>query len=980
MTRSVLLWGAAASAIVIGGATPAQAQLISLPTILPAGTASSTTPTIGTETTPDPSTARPIKPQYRNIRGFYRNIRGFWGDVNPFYRNIRGFWGDVDPFYRNIRGFWGSVDPATMATAAGAPIYANVGPFWEGLGTQWDAIAADWQTAGAYEGNEGKYATIADRLRSLTDSSGQFWGAAVTKSTGKSFNAGFADPLFARFGIDPNDPSSLAKLPANEQSHLFIDWYDGLMEFSGTDHVDWWMKSVNWTPKLTQTQGGGSDAVIGLVDFFVAADDDIRSKLIYSGGVSAYTNGHGSGVGSLMVASHDGKGVMGIAPNAKVAAYNPFDSTGSADWSDVRNGIRAVTAAGASVVNLSLGVPGSTLSSDWAGVFRDPAIKLLGSKTLYVIAAGNDGITQTGNVDMTGALDSTFIVVGSVDPLNTISDFSNRPGRACITTLGLCLNLGSLSGSGSLMNRFIVAPGELVLVADGAGGVTRESGTSVAAPLVSGAIALLQDRWPWLKKYPSDVADIILKSAKDLGAPGVDPVYGVGLLDVEAAQSPLSFDALTFYQFDGKNYSAAPVRSLKGQGIQSNWETKGMYLTAFEQTKNSYRDFLIPLSTRLVGTTKDGEYFQDFVYNRMAGWLTGTKLAAAATPPTLGFSDVQHFDQIGTVAGWTMALSGRVADGYLSGDGYLRPHLNSGVMITAPSGRVGFGFGSGDGAVLLGGVGGFQMTSDFDPQAGGVNPLLGFASGGAHVSASVGVGRTVTVTFGSTQQTRSRDRDLLGTDARDRSMLGNLARYRAQASNVRVEYQPSNRLSVAAAYTHLAEPNALLGVRSLDSLDFRGGSATDGVTLSTNLLVGYGVALFGSATGSRAHSVGNDGALQVGDGGLIGSAYQIGLAKDGVLGRRDRIRLSLAQPLTMERGNVNLTTVEVTDRDTGQIGTVTRPYDVSATNRRLVAEGLYGAPLLGGRAELSLFGRGELRRTDATTPALLIGTRAQLSF
>ena len=67
------------------------------------------------------------------------------------------------------------------------------------------------------------------------------------------------------------------------------------------------------------------------------------------------------------------------------------------------------------------------------------------------------------------------------------------------------------------MNRFIVAPGELILVSDGKGGVTRMSGTSFSAPLVAGAIALIHDRWPWLKKYPRDVAKILLESATDLG-------------------------------------------------------------------------------------------------------------------------------------------------------------------------------------------------------------------------------------------------------------------------------------------------------------------------------------------------------------------------------------------------------------------------------------------------------------------------------
>jgi hypothetical protein len=118
----------------------------------------------------------------------------------------------------------------------------------------------------------------------------------------------------------------------------------------------------------------------------------------------------------------------------------------------------------------------------------------------------------------------------------------------------------------------------------------------------------------------------------------------------------------------------------------------------------------------------------------------------------------------------------------------------------------------------------------------------------------------------------------------------------------------------------------------------------------------------------------------VGEGGLLGSAFEVGLAKSGLVGRADRLRVTLAQPLTAERGTVDLSSVEVTDRDTGAIGVVTRPFDVASTGRRLVGEAMYGAPVLDGRGQVGLFGRGELRRTTADVPEVLIGTRAQLSF
>ena len=92
----------------------------------------------------------------------------------------------------------------------------------------------------------------------------------------------------------------------------------------------------------------------------------------------------------------------------------------------------------ANVVNLSLGVPGWTFHPEWRTVFRTSGVDSVKGHTLYVIAAGNDGVTQTANVEMNGALDSTFLVVGSVDPEGKISSFSNRPGTACVAEPTVC--------------------------------------------------------------------------------------------------------------------------------------------------------------------------------------------------------------------------------------------------------------------------------------------------------------------------------------------------------------------------------------------------------------------------------------------------------------------------------------------------------------------------------------------------------------
>lgn len=960
--------------------------------------------------------AKPIDPLYRNLRPWYRNLRPWYRNLRPWYRNLRPWDGAstetvirTDPFRGDIAKFWGRTDPVARSAAAGAPSYTGLAPFWDALDTKWQETAPLWERAGSFEANSAAYGTIASGLRDLVATSKTHWGSAVAARTGKSFEAGFADPFFARFGINPNDAASLARLDAIDQSRMYVEWYDGLMGFSGNDHVDHWMSTINWTPRLTQTQGGGSQATIGLVDFFVAGDADLKSKIVYAGGVSTFSSGHGAGVLSLIAASHDGKGVMGIAPNALIAAYNPFDANGEAGWADVTRGIVEVTkerlfagttaARGAAprtgVVNLSLGVSGWTLHPEWRNVFRNSAVDSVKDHTVYVIAAGNDGVAQPRNIDMDGALDSTFIVVGSVDPNGVISSFSNRPGTACLTKGSECKISSPTRGqpgeqlkeSGLLMNRFIVAPGELILVSDDAGGVTRQSGTSLAAPLVAGAVALIHDRWPWLKNKPRDVAKAILDSAKDLGAPGVDPVYGVGLLDVEAAQSPLNFGALKIYLMSGDAKSGTKTEvsaiSFANPTFRQTWEARGMFFSAFEKLDADERDFLIPLSSRLIGTTRNGEYFQDFVFNRMIDWATsGGTTGLAETRAVASFSDVRRTPALGDSSSWQVAVSGRLAGGYATRESFRPFRLRSTVEVIAPNNAFSLSFGDGDGALMVGATGGFAMNSDFNPVTGGANPLLGFASGGAHMAARTAVAPGLTLAVGATQQRRSVQDDLRDAlQGQNPQLARQVGGYESSALNVRMDYAATSWLGLSASMTRLDENNAFLGIRSLERSDLAGGTVTDGMSLGVDARVGGGFALSGTATFARSRSASDNASLRIGDGGALSSAYQLGASKLGVMTKSDSLRVTVAQPIHVEQGSLDFSSVAVIDRETGERGVVTQRLDIGQTQRRrLVVEGLYSLPIMEGSGAVSLFGRGELKRTDAPVPSLMIGGQARVSF
>ncbi|QAY78123.1 S8 family serine peptidase [Sphingosinicella sp. BN140058] len=922
--------------------------------------------------------ARPVTPYYRTIRPFYRNIRPFWGDVNPFYRNIRAFWGDVDPFYRNIRAFWGEIDPIVSAQAVGAPQYDKIGVFWEDLGSDWTVLSTNWEKAGTYSANPTGYAAIAGQLKAIITKSETMWGPAVKASTGASFSKGFAEDVLARFKIDLNDPSTLAALSPAEQSHFFIDWYDGLMNYSGTDHADHWMKTVNWTPSLTQVQGEGKDAVIGLLDFVVAGDQDIRNNVVAYDGVSSFTNGHGAGVASLMVAAHDGKGIMGIAPEASVVAFNPFDDSGTAGWEDITRGV-AMLSGKAGVVNMSLGTPGWTLEGDWSQVFSHASVAPNLKSTVFVKAAGNDGITQTQNIKWDWANNPALLVVGSVDPTGKISEFSNRPGEACLLNA-----TGACSEQNKLKYRFVVAPGELILVSDDQGGVTRQTGTSFSAPIVAGTVALLLDRWPWLASNPQATVDIITSTAKDLGAPGVDGVYGAGLIDVEAAQSPKSFDQLVWYQWDGKKPAEKSVDSVQKtvtQADTSKWDSKDMFFYTFEKLAGgSQRDFAIPLSSKLVDQTiyvnGANEQFQAYLYDRMVDWVNASGTTKKGKFTNFISSGAPLPNKLGM--NLSMSFAPRSAAFGFSRHGVT---YQSSVRLATLSDSFGIRVGYGDGAVLLGGRESFGLFSSYDSRTGGVNPVLGMASGGAYAGADVALGTRTTLTVGASEKDLHLRRD--DQPLEQYELYRTLRDYKAHGLNFGLSHKVSDALMLTASYTQVGERNSLLGVQSLDRNDLGEGSTTDGLTVGFDYDFGSGVSLATSATIGRTRA--GDSRRQniaVSDGGLLSTASEVAVAKVGLLGKSDRARLSVSQAMHVESGSVDLTMIRVVDRNTGEIGPVTERIGVTAGKRPIFTEFLYGAPIFNGGGEMSAFGRLQLQgdRQDALESDLVVGGRFRMGF
>lgn len=278
---------------------------------------------------------------------------------------------------------------------------------------------------------------------------------------------------------------------------------------------------------LAHTRGYyGRSATVAVLDTGVQGSHvELKTQFsgssMYDASIGRYvtrTDGHGHGTHvSGIVAGSTGTGYSyGIAPDAKVLPIKVFSSsTWLASGTAIAAGLRNAAANRyVSVLNLSLGGSGPL------GTAAEDALRAtVAADKLVVVAAGNNGGTSPqwpARYAKEAWARGQIVAVGAVDANNVIASFSNRAGDTA--------------------KWFIVAPGTNVLSATNNGGYGYMSGTSMAAPVVAGAAALLEGAWPQLTA--PQVASILLQTATDLGTAGVDATYGWGLLNVDRAMQP----------------------------------------------------------------------------------------------------------------------------------------------------------------------------------------------------------------------------------------------------------------------------------------------------------------------------------------------------------------------------------------------------------------------------------------------------------
>ena len=221
---------------------------------------------------------------------------------------------------------------------------------------------------------------------------------------------------------------------------------------------------------------------------------------------------HGTWVASLLAGrgTGPGDGVLGAAPEASilpvsVALGKAMGPVGSD--TQIAEAVRWAVDNGASVINMSL----TRNTLDWPTSWDEAFQYAFDHDVVIVAAAGNRG-SGTSEVGAPATIPGVLTVAG-VD----------RAGKASFDASAQGITIG------------VSAPSEQLVGANPGGGYVQWAGTSGAAPLVSGAVALVRAAHPELKA--PDVIERVIRTAKPAGGAVPSPIYGYGLLDAAAAVS-----------------------------------------------------------------------------------------------------------------------------------------------------------------------------------------------------------------------------------------------------------------------------------------------------------------------------------------------------------------------------------------------------------------------------------------------------------
>ena len=302
----------------------------------------------------------------------------------------------------------------------------------------------------------------------------------------------------------------------------------------------------------------GSGVIVAVIDGHIDKrhsdlDDNFLRHYDASGagvvGTSIY-NGHGTRVAGIIAAERNGEGMHGVAHGADLIGISfgisLFGGIVQSE-SDLGTSITSAVSDGARIFNNSYGIPhytrGSRSDLDNSSL-RKSFADAIDKGAVFVWSAGNrySQNTRLGDNNTSefakAALKYRELAGGFVNVVNLTWDSSNS-----VWTIANSTGSGANRGSqicGVTKNYCLGAPGTSInstTVGKGNNRYSSGSGTSRAAPMVSGGLAILFQAFPYVET--SDILRLLFETATDLGEEGVDSIYGQGMMNLKTALNPV---------------------------------------------------------------------------------------------------------------------------------------------------------------------------------------------------------------------------------------------------------------------------------------------------------------------------------------------------------------------------------------------------------------------------------------------------------
>ena len=226
---------------------------------------------------------------------------------------------------------------------------------------------------------------------------------------------------------------------------------------------------------------------------------------------------HGTAIANIIAANANGTGTVGFASGSKLAILRAADWDADAKAESIVHVIEAIDHAAGKKIK----VINSSLNNGGSELWGQAVTRYAATGGLLVNSAGNEsGTDPTDAAAINGTNRNAVIFVGAIGPFLMTYQLESYSNKA-----------------GTMKDRYVVAIGtNVTTLVDGSVGLF--SGTSSAAPMVTALAADILSKWPQLTGQQA--GDVILGTAKDIGAVGVDEVYGRGLVDFKAALAPVN--------------------------------------------------------------------------------------------------------------------------------------------------------------------------------------------------------------------------------------------------------------------------------------------------------------------------------------------------------------------------------------------------------------------------------------------------------